>query len=1019
MPRMPGRRTLPASAAWSWRGVRSGGSWAGAGRLAWGVVRLPTAWAILLLIALAPLTGSRLAGATSDEVVLTYHFNRDVRPILSENCFSCHGPDASKRKAHLALNDRASATSLLGSGVHAIVPGEPQASELLRRICTTDAADHMPPEETGHHLTPSQIAILRTWILEGARYEEHWSYVAPHAVTPPRLPPGAAPPAIIDAFIADRLKAEGLQPSPPADAVTLVRRLSFDLTGLPPSTEDVDSFSNDHSADAYEHLVDRFLASPQYGERMAVGWLDLVRYADSVGYHSDNARNVTPYRDWVIAAFNSNLPFDEFTREQLAGDLLPDPTLAQKVATTYNRLLMTTEEVGAQAAEYEAKSAADRVRNLASVWLGSTMKCCECHDHKYDPFSTRDFYNLEAFFADIQEPAIGPRETGMAVPTPEQAVKLSELDRSIATLQTVLDTTTPLIRLQQAMLGAALAPLKPLVYGPWYRIGPFRAPTFHAAFATAFDPEQAVALGAPRSDGLAWTAEPSWSDNDIHQLPGGDLCATYLYRTIQSNAVQQLHLSLGSDDSLTVWVNGRLALSHEIGRDCVPGSDTLDVTLAAGINRLLLKIGNASGGYAVYCKGSSAAPHDILLIAAKAAPSPAESERFAAYVRSIAPSLAAARGQMRILQAKRTALLDGMEHTLITQGGPPRVVHVKVRGNWMEDAGPPCEPLVPHFLAQICAAGRPTRLDLANWLVAPGNPLVARVTINRLWKQFFGVGLVKTMDDFGTQGDTPSNQALLDWLAVDFTSHGWDMKRSIRNMLLSNTYRQSSLAGELAVRDPDNRLVARQSRFRLDAEFVRDTALSISGLLVDRIGGPSVKPYQPEGYWTLLNFPPREWVNDQGEDAYRRGLYTFWQRTLLHPSLLAFDAPSREECTVERARSNTPQQALVLLNDPTYVEAARCFAEEMIRQGGDTDVDRISWGYRRALSRLPSGEELAIHLRLLDAHRALYMDSPDSAVAVSRIGQHPTPSDIDVRELAAWTSVARVILNLYDTISRN
>ena len=717
-------------------------------------------------------------------------FNRQIRPLLSDRCFRCHGPDARQRKAELRLDTDAGAKTKR-DGEPAIVPGKPDDSELIRRITSDDETERMPPAGAGKPLSRDEIGLLRRWVVEGAEYQPLWSFLPPRR---PRIPPvrdTAWPRTAIDQFILARLEAENLAPSPTADKVALIRRLSLDLLGLAPATEQVDAFVGDSDQLALDRFVDRLLASPHFGERLAMYWLDLVRYADTVGYHGDQEHPISPYRDWVIRAFNDNLPFDRFTLEQLAGDLLPEATIDQKIASGYNRLLQTSHEGGVQQKEYQKKYDADRVRNLAAVWLGSTMGCAECHDHKYDPYTQRDFYSLVAFFADVND--------------------------------------------QKTFKGTDTSPTK---------------------------------------------REPE-----------------------------------------------------------------LDV------------------------------------------PAP----------------------------------LDGAtRRTMITEAIEPRTIRILARGDWMDESGEIVEPAVPRFLKALDAAERRlNRLDLARWLVSPDHPLVARVFVNRLWYLFFGVGLSTSLDDFGAQGEPPAHPELLDWLAVEFAESGWDVKHIVRLIVTSNTYRQSSQVSEtLRRRDPQNRLFARQSSHRLPAEFIRDNALAASGLLVRRFGGAGAHPYQPAGYYQHLNFPKREYKPDGGENQYRRGVYTHWQRQYLHPMLKAFDAPSREECTAARPISNTPLAALVLLNDPSFTEAARVFAARMMCQSGSLPPDRIRWAYRMVLSRLPDDAELAAMVRLYELNRNVYRADPESARQMLTVGLASNPTELDPADLAAWTQTARALFNLHESITR-
>jgi hypothetical protein len=821
----------------------------------------------------------RVAAAPPKPAEPPVNYSRDIKPLLTSRCYACHGPDEGQRKAKLRLDVRDSAIK------KAIKPGNAAESPLAQRISSKDPNQVMPPPKAKKEpLTTAQIDLLRRWIDQGAKFDIHWAYVKPVRPPLPEVKDKTWPHNAIDRFIAAEHDNRGYKQAAEADRITLIRRLSFDLTGLPPTPGQVTAFVNDKSPEAYEKLVGRLLASPHYGERMALYWLDLVRFADTGGYHSDNHRDITLYRDYVIKAFNANKRFNQFTIEQLAGDLLPKVTTQTRIASGYNRLLMTTEEGGAQAKEYLAKYAADRVRNASTVWLAGTLGCAECHNHKFDPYTTKDFYSFAAFFADLQEVAVG-RQPETPIPTPQQTGILARFDERMKPLTATLGKQTP-------ELDAALA--------DWEK---------------SLKPEQIK---------------------------------------------------------------------------------TLPKNIAA-----------------------------ILAIEA-AKRNDAQKQAIAAHYRTLAPLLEAVRKELAELQRQKEAIDKTIPRTLVSASTSPRMMRILARGNWMDDSGKEVTPAVPEFLATIPKQEfgnekrRATRLDLAHWLTSPDNPVVARVYVNRLWKLMFGQGLVKTLDDFGTQGALPTHPQLLDWLAAEFIASGWDVKHMVKLMALSSTYRQSSHAAkELRERDPGNQWLARQNRFRLDAEMVRDNALAISGLLSPKIGGPSVKPYQPDGYWQYLNFPKREYHNDHGEDLYRRGLYTYWQRTLPHPSLTAFDAPSREECTVERPRSSTPLQALVLLNDPTYVEAARAFAERIIKEGAKTLAQRLSYAYRLALSRDIKVAEQKVLTALYEKHLGEYRTDKTAAEKLVKTGERPVPSNMDVAELAAWTSVARVILNLHETITRN
>lgn len=770
-------------------------------------------------------------------------FNRDIRPILSENCLYCHGPDPEHRQAGLRLDIRQEAID--GS---AIVPGKHLESQLVQRIVSSDPELVMPPPESNKKLTLQQKELLSKWIDQGAEYQTHWAY------QPPKRPASLSPSASrtseqdIDRLVQQQLQSKGLSQSKPADPRTLIRRVYYDLIGLPPSPEQVAAFEADPSQNAYREVVESLLANPHYGERMAIGWLDIVRFADTIGYHSDNPRNIWPYRDYVIASFNSNKRFDRFTIEQIAGDLLEDANQETLIASAFNRLILSTEEGGAQPKDYEARMLADRVRAIGTVWLGQTTACAQCHDHKYDPITMQDFYSLGAFFADIQEPIVGAREEGFAITQKTDSDRLNALDQAI----------------EQANLE-----LKRL-----------------EANESAKEPESTKELGADKS-------------------------------------------------------------------------------------------------------------------------------------------IEAAKASLEKARKQRDAFYKSLPKCLVTKSTPnKRVVRLLPRGNWMDESGPVMQPAFPAYLtssAQDLKNGQPlNRLDLARWLVSNQNPLTARVTMNRLWKHFFGIGLSKVLDDLGTQGELPADPMLLDYLACEFMDSGWDFQHMVKAIVLSRTYQLSSDADpKLAELDPLNRWVARQSPFRMDAELIRDYALQHAGLLSSAIGGRSAKPYQPDGYWDSLNFPTRTYSADKEDQQYRRGLYTWWQRSFLHPSLLAFDAPSREECCAERNRSNIPQQALVLLNDPTYVEAARGLAHRALSSQRTSPEQRLDWMFAQVLQRCANETERKELMSLLEKHLQHYSQDPQAATDLQKTGLFQPTQAVDSVELSAWTHIARVLLNLHETITRN
>jgi hypothetical protein len=781
--------------------------------------------------------------ATLPSLGAPLEFNRHVRPILSDKCFQCHGPDNAHREADLRLDDEQNAKQSR-DGNYVIAAGKPEQSMLIERITSSDESMRMPPSESGKSLSAKEIAVLKQWVSEGAVYQAHWSYLAPKRPDPPKVKNASWPRGDIDRFVLAQIEQAGLTPSAEADRATLARRLCFDLIGLPPSVEPMDAFLLDQSPEAYEKLVDQLLASQHFGERMAMYWFDLVRYANTVGYHGDQEHAITPYRDYVIKAFNDNLPFDRFTIEQLAGDLLPQATDEQRIASGYNRLLQTSHEGGVQQKEYLAKYSADRVRNFSQVWMGATMGCAECHDHKFDPYTQRDFYSLAAFFADVDD--LQSFKGGDTTPTkrlPELAV-LSPLDR-----QRIEQLSTELEDLQQ----------------------------------------QAEASASAGSEG-----------------------------------------------------------------------------------------------------GSAAT----------------ESPNLTKRIDALASQIASLEKQTR--------------RTMVTEAIEPRPIRVLNRGDWMDDKGEIVEPAVPTFLPAIAVTDRRlTRLDLARWLTSPDHPQTARVFVNRVWYLLFGQGLCRSLDDTGSQGEWPTHAALLDYLATDF-SRDWNVKRLVKSIVMSSAYRQSSLETALLIeRDPENRLLARQARFRLPGEMIRDQALYASGLLADRMGGPSAHPYQPDGYYAALNFPKRTYKPDLDDNQYRRGVYVHWQRQYLHPMLKAFDAPSREECTAQRTISNTPLAALTQLNDPSFIEAARVLAARALDEPCDSQVQRIGWLWRVVLSRSANEREIAAVERLIESQRQHYEQHRGDANKLLATGMAKAGEQLDPVELAAWTSAARAVLNLNETITRN
>ncbi|HEY3965315.1 MAG TPA: PSD1 and planctomycete cytochrome C domain-containing protein [Planctomycetaceae bacterium] len=1055
---------------------------------------------VIASLLISMVASRRVAAAEPAEAKVD--FNRDIRPILSDVCFNCHGPDKNKRKADLCLDVKEDVYKDHG-GYKLVVPGKPAESELFSRLVETDEQQRMPPPEALRQLTKVEIELFKRWIEQGAEWQGHWAYIKPirPAIPMTENEKRDGQPFLrnaIDNFVLPKLREKGLSPAPEADRVTLIRRLSFDLLGLPPTSQEVAAFVNDSRDNAYEELVDRLLASPHFGERMAMHWLDLVRYADTNGYHGDNHEDRDMYRDWVIGAFNDDMPFDRFTIEQLAGDLLPNATTANRIASGYNRLLMTTREGGAQAKEYMAKYSADRVRNFSSVWMAGTVGCAECHDHKYDPYSTRDFYSLAAFFGDIQEVAVG-EQPGTKVPTPEQAAQLASFDERLEPLRKILETQTPELDAAQLAREQSLRDKKT----DWTVLKPASAVSRDGATLKVLDDGTIMAEGAnPASDAYELkfsTVLKSVTALRLEVFPDDSLPAKGPGRAGNGNfvlsefsvkagdtpldwsAVNAIHsqtdypiASAVDENPQTGW-----AILPQVGRaneavfqtaaDLGDGNETaLAISMQHNfgsshtIGKFRLSV--TSSPRPVRAGSDQGLPKNIGAVFAidAASRSDKQKQELSAYFRTIAPQLAETRSQVAALQKQRDGLFGAVRTTLVSTSGSPRAMRVLPRGNWLDDSGDVVAPSAPAFLSPRQTppeGGRLSRLDLASWVVSPENPLTARVFVNRLWKIAFGQGLVKSIEDFGSQGVPPTHPHLLDWLAVEFmapsgsppfttgkpgrvalnaTEDGqsgsavspnppllrggekWSVKRMLRLMVTSGAYRQSSRTGEdLRQRDPYNQWLARQNRYRLDAEMVRDNALAVSGLLVHKLGGPSARPYQPPLYWSYLNFPVREYQADSGDGLYRRGLYTYWCRTFLHPSLRAFDAPTREECTADRPRSNTPLQALVLLNDPTYVEAARAFAERIVREGGADTASRLEFAYREALSRPVRREEAKLLEALYARHLDGYKTDPKSAEDLLHVGARPLAASLNAPELAAWTSVARVIFNLHEVMTRD
>ena len=1133
-------------------------------------------------------------------------FNRDIRPILAKRCFACHGQDADNREAGLRLDDRTAALSKLESGAIALVPGKPERSELIRRITTRDADLVMPPADSGEALEPAEIGLLKKWVTQGAPFARHWSFVNPAKSPLPKVKNAAWSRNAIDAFILARLDTAGLKPSREADKYSLVRRVSFDLRGLPPSPREVEQFLADRSADAYEKMVDRFLADKAYGERWARMWLDLARYADSCGYGSDPLRpNAWRYRDWVIDAFNRNLPYDQFTIDQLAGDLLPKPTLDQQIATAFHRNTMTNTEGGTDDEEFRVAAVKDRVDTTIQVWMGLTMGCAKCHNHKYDPVTQQEYYRFYAFFNQTADRDLPNEDPIIPAPTPEMISATRKIEVEVASLKKQLDTPTATLTAAQAKWEARLRAtpkwttlpaitakaksgitLKPLDDGSI--LASDSSPPNDTYTVTASVPLKritAVRLEALPDDSLPFDGPGRGAKGEFvlsrfsaGLVPQTELDRSFAGRYVQISipgAMKILHLAevqvfsggknvatLGKarQSSTSNDAPAKLAIDGNTNGDFFKARSTthnvtekdpwweVDLGAAKSIEKIVVfnrTDGNTSSRLAnfvisVFDKPASdakrqpiwretikAAPNPSatyqptgrrevafgiahadatrssfsaqaaidpkskgnagwsapagangsaiqfvtkapLAVAAKTSlvvtldhrhpqlrwtlgrfrlsvtddariqqraglpvdvlagidtpavkRTPTQVNRLAGYYRSIAPELKSVRDRVAQLEKSKPTYST----VPVMQELPAdkrRKTHIMVKGSFLVQG----DEVQPGVLAAFHAFGKQSsvnRLGAAEWIVDRENPLTARVAVNRLWANIFGVGLVETEEDFGTQGEMPSHPELLDWLAVHFMDDlKWDTKALLKTILTSAAYRQSSAANARALQvDPSNRLLWRAPRYRLEAEMIRDQALTLAGLLSRKTHGPSVYPPQPPGLWRAAFNGQRTWPTSKGEDRYRRGLYTFWRRTVPYPSMATFDAPSREACTVRRIRTNTPLQALVTLNDPVYVEAAQALARRIVREAKDSTADKARHGLQLCLVRPPEKRQVVAVSRLYESELAHYRKHLDEAKQIATEPLGALPEGMKADELAAWTIVANVLLNLDGVLTRN
>ena len=1004
-------------------------------------------------------------------------YNRDILPIFANNCFLCHGPDPEARKAGLRLDLRDLAIKPAKSGDVPIKPGHAAESEVVQRLITQEAAQRMPPPKSGKSLTLAEKELIQRWIDQGAEYQGHWSFSKPSRPPLPEVQDKGWGRNEIDAFILARLEQARLKPSPPADRPTLIRRLSLDLRGLPPSLAEVDEFLRDPAPDAYENLVDRMLASPRHGEKMALAWLDLARFGDTSGFHQDSTRQMWLWRDWVIKAFNKNMPFDRFTVEQLAGDLLPGATLDQKIASGFNRNTRFNEEGGADPEEFVIRYNVDRTNTLGQVWLGMTLGCAECHAHKYDPISQKEFYQLYAYFTGIAEPMVSmnhnlPLPPLLKVPQPEQAKKLEALKAEEATIQFQIQRELKLIKYQDPHL-ANSGPLKPQDEAEDLIWVDDDAP---AGAKLESIPPHAWRWGtAPKHQVLSGKKSMLRSGPGVHQhffhgaarpldIHAGDKLFTYVWldpKNPPKTVMLQWHD--GVWDHRAYW-GGDHALQagtpegpqhHHAGPLPKLGEWA---RLEVNVEKVGLKPGARVGGWA-FVVADGAAFFDKAGIHTRHPLDDRFLESQSVWERQeqTSPGLPAdIKASLKIESGKRSeeqkkllrdyylrkvwisaqdtfepldkeleqinkqikAIEDVIPYTMVSEEmAKPRPAYVLLRGDFLQ-RGEQVGRAVPAMFPSLPKGEPNNRLGLARWLVQPDHPLTARVTVNRLWAMMFGQGIVRSLGDFGTQGDYPSHPELLDWLASEFVRIGWDNKALLKKIALSATYRQSSaMPNGINNVDPNNRLLHRSPRTRLSAEEIRDGALEIAGLLSPKIGGPSVMPYQPPDFFKG-KYEGWTWILSTGEDQYRRGIYTFWRRTSLHPMFTIFDAPSREECVVARPRTNTPLQALVTLNDPTFVEAARVFAQRILVEG-PTDLEgRVKFAFRAALARAPTAAEIRALRGRYQHYLGQFRENREEASKLINVGMAPRPANLDIAEHAAWTALANILLNLDETIMR-
>jgi len=1050
-------------------------------------VRFSAGNTVALLLAIGIVSPGR---AADESLPARVQFNRDIRPILSDTCFACHGPDVHNRKTKMRLDTYEGVLAGLPKGRYPVVPGEPEESEIIRRVTSDNKAMRMPPAYAGKDpLTPHEIALLRRWIEQGAQWEGHWSFLPPVRPELPEVHPANWERNPIDRFVWHQLEREGLKPSPEADRLTLLRRVTLDLTGLPPTPAEVEAYLKDDSPDVYEKTVDRLLASPRHAERMAIRWLDAARYSDTHGYQTDGVRSMWRWRDWVIDAYRINMPFDQFTIEQIAGDLLPNAMLAQRIATGFNRNHRTSGEGGIVDEEFRVEYVADRAETTGTVWLGLTVGCARCHDHKFDPITQKDFYSLFAFFNNVPEKGLvynfGNEEPYVKAPTPEQSARLAELDHSLESARRKWDGLQPSIAKGELKWAKSLRRKRPLdwsvseglvVHHPLDSAASLRPSGCDTGDGCELPFDAGRHGGAARFDGTRYAVlgdvakfdylDPftlaAWirpeADTGAIVTRTDDYWEGEGYGLYLKDGKLRLHIiKRWTDIGLRIETEDALPLNEWrhvlVTYDGYRKSDGVHMyvngvkqnlkVLFDDLNYPLsskepLKVGAGGGPESrfhgliddvrVYYRaltaeeaGAVAEPEIVSAIAAipptQRTPAQVAKLHLAYLDRGAPKKVKKARLALHDVSEQRRKYYDGIQTVMVMQDtAVSRPAYILKRGAY-DAHGERVTAAVPAALPPMKPEWPANRLGLAKWLVDRSNPLTARVTVNRYWQMLFGIGLVKTAEDFGAQGDRPVYPDLLDWLAVEFMDSGWNVRSILKTIVMSATYRQASIVTpDLLQRDPENRLLARGPRFRLPAEMIRDQALAASGLLVERLGGPSVRPYQPPGLWKELS--GGDYEAGHGAELYRRSLYTYWRRTIAPPNMVTFDAPNRETCTVRAVRTNTPLQALNLMNDTIYLEASRKIAERMIREGGRTAANRLAYGWELVLARPPRPKESAVLNRWFGKISAHYEADSKAAGEYLKEGESPIGRKLDLRELAAYTAVASLILNLDEAVTK-